>query len=353
MKKIIFFLLLNLFIIRVDAAKEAIVMDQDSGRVLYGASINQKELIASTTKIMTALVVLNNSNINSEVTIGEEVLDAYGSAIYIKPGEKLLIKDLLYGLLLRSGNDAALSLAVNIGGSTDGFVKLMNDTCLALGMKDTTFANPHGLDEETQNISTVYDMALLMREAMKNKEFRKITSTHKYTLKTNYNVYEWHNKNKLLNLYEYATGGKIGYTKKANHTFVSSATKNNKNLIIVTFKDEDQYETHKNLYEKYFKKYKKYRLIDKSNLGLKYKNSYKVYTMDSFDMLLKREEKNKVKREVLLYNNIKCENTCIIGKINISLDSKIYKTMNIYAEKINNKENFLEKIKNILKNKFH
>ena len=92
MKKIIFFLLLNLFIIRVDAAKEAIVMDQDSGRVLYGTSINQKELIASTTKIMTALVVLNNSNINSEVTIGEEVLDAYGSAIYIKPGEKLLIK---------------------------------------------------------------------------------------------------------------------------------------------------------------------------------------------------------------------------------------------------------------------
>ena len=347
MKKIVIILVVSLlFISKCYAAQNEVVIDADSGRVLYGKNINQKELIASTTKIMTALVVLNNTDINNEVTIGKEVNDAYGSAIYIKEKEKLLVKDLLYGLLLRSGNDAALSLAVYTAGSEEGFVKLMNDTAIYIGMKNTIFTNPHGLDEDSENMSTVYDMAILMQEALKNKTFRKIISTRKYELKTNFNTYIWHNKNKLLETYEFATGGKIGYTKRAKHTFVSSATKDNKNLIIASFKDDDQFNNHKYLYEKYFKLYKKYRLINKDNLKIKYDKNFKVYTLSNFDMLLSKSEKKKIKRTITFYNNVKCKDSCNLGKIEISLDGKVYKTLNIYAEK--QKESKTKKFFNIL-----
>lgn len=156
MRKIVFFVVLNILFIRgVYAAPMEIVMDADSGRVLYGKNIHQKELIASTTKIMTALVVIRNTNLEKKITIGDEVNDAYGSAIYIKEKEIIKTKDLLYGLLLRSGNDAALSLAKNTGGSIEGFVSMMNETAFGLGMNNTVFINPHGLDEDGGNISTV------------------------------------------------------------------------------------------------------------------------------------------------------------------------------------------------------
>lgn len=345
MKKVIFLSVIFLICTSVHA-KPVIVMDKDSGRIIYGSDIHDRELIASTTKIMTSLVVLNNSNLDKVVTVGDEVTKAYGSAIYIKPMEKLTIKDLLYGLMLRSGNDAALVLAKNVGGSIDGFVKLMNDTAYNLGMKDTTFNNPSGLDEESENKSSVYDMALLMREAMNNKYFRKITSTEKYTLRTNFNTYIWYNKNKLLSKYKYATGGKIGYTKRARHTFVSSASKNGKNLIIASFKDDDIFKTHEELYEKFFGELKKYRVVDKNNLGIKYKPKYDVYTLDNFDMLLRKDEKDKVQTIVTIYDNIKCSNTCIIGRLNIKFNNKIYKEMNLYSRYTGrDKGNFFKKIR--------
>jgi len=308
MKKIIFFcvVILNLtFVSDVYAsAKCELVMDADSGRVLYSKNANEERLIASTTKIMTSLVVLNNVRTTDIVTIGDEVLDAYGSAIYIKPKEKLTVLDLLYGLMLRSGNDAAISLAVYTAGSIEAFANMMNETAASIGMNNTVFKNPHGLDEETQNTSTVYDMALLMREAMKNPEFRKITSAKKYTLQTNFNTYEWYNKNKLLINYKYATGGKIGYTTSAKHTFISSASKDNKNLIVATFVDDNRFVTHEELYERFFELYKRYTLIDKDRLNIDYKRGYKLFTMESYSMLLKKDEIEKVNREIVLYNDV-------------------------------------------------
>ena len=304
-----------------------------------------------TMKIMTALVVLNNADINSTITVGDEVNKAYGSAIYIKEGEVLTIKDLLYGLMLRSGNDAAIVLATNVAGSIPAFAILMNETAKSIGMKDTIFYNPHGLDEETENKSTVYDMALLMREAMKNKYFQKLTSTKRYTTKTNLNTYDWYNKNKLLTDYKYATGGKIGYTMRAKHTFVSSASKDGKNLIVATFVDSNRFITHANLYERYFDDYKKYNLIDKNNLGLNYKRGYKVFTLESFDMLLKETELNHVKKEVVFYNNIEVgKNATVIGNISISLNNTVYRRLNIYASKNEvKKKNIIDKIKDMLK----
>lgn len=354
MKKIIFFcvilLLLSILNVKADALCE-LVMDADSGRIIYGKNIDEPHLIASTTKIMTALVVLNNSKIDDIVTVGNEVTKAYGSAIYIKPGEKLTVLDLLYGLMLRSGNDAAIALAVHVGGSIDGFAKMMMDTASSIGMKNTTFLNPHGLDEETKNLSTVYDMALLMREAMKNKTFREITSTKTYKLKTNFNNYIWQNKNKLLTSYEYATGGKIGYTIKAKHTFVSSASKNGKNLIVASFIDDNQFLNHKNLYEKYFEKYDNYKLIDKNRLNISYKKGMRLFTLESFNMLLTEEESKRVNREVSLYENVRVEeNANIIGSIAIELDGKIYKRLNIYAENtIKRETGLLSWIKRIFK----
>lgn len=347
MKKIVFLIVISfLCIVKVDAAPMEIVMDADSGRVLYGKNINQKELIASTTKIMTALVVIKNLDLDKKIKVGEEVNDAYGSAIYIKEKEIISGRDLLYGLLLRSGNDAALTLAKEVGGSAEGFTKMMNETAFGLGMKDTIFLNPHGLDEDGGNISTVYDMALLMREAMQYDVFKKITSTRRHTVKTNFNIYDWYNKNKLLSSYKYATGGKIGYTKKAKHTFVSSAMKDGKKLIVVTFKDENQFKRHEELYETYFKKYKLYKIIDKDNININYDDNYKLFTLENSYMLLSKEEKKKVNRIVTFYNNIKCDKTCSIGTIEIKIGNESLRKANIYATKIEDKkENIIDKIR--------
>ncbi|HBA37198.1 MAG TPA: D-alanyl-D-alanine carboxypeptidase, partial [Firmicutes bacterium] len=187
MKKVVLILLsMIMFAIPVRAYEAIVVMDADSKRVLYDVNANSKYLIASTTKIMTALVAINYGKLDEIVTAGDEIMDAYGSSIYLKPQERMSLRDLIYGLLLRSGNDAALTIAVNVAGSVEGFVKLMNDTALGIGMHDTVFENPHGLDEKTENKSTVYDMALLMVEAMKSPEFRNITSAKKYDVESNF-----------------------------------------------------------------------------------------------------------------------------------------------------------------------
>lgn len=335
----------------VCAYSAAVVMDADSGRVLYSQDKDSKYLIASTTKIMTALVVLNNSKLDEVVTAGDEILDAYGSSIYLKPQEKFTVEDLLYGLMLRSGNDAALVLAKHTAGSVEGFVGLMNDTAMMIGMHETEFSNPHGLDEENQNKSSVYDMCILMVEAMKNEEFRKITSATKHIAKSNFGTYEWYNKNRLLTDYKYATGGKIGYTTRAKHTFVSSASMDDKNLVIATFVDYDKFDTHKKLYEKYFKMYEKYTLIDKDNLRIKYKKGYKVYTTSSFSMLLKKDEKSRVKREVTLYQDVdeSGEGARIIGKMAITMDGVVYKEQNIYALRLEKPKGFWDKVKEFFK----
>lgn len=253
MKKIIVFLLFIIIPFKISAS--SIVMDADSGEVLYSSSIHKKQLIASTTKILTAMVVINNCNLDEVITIDNDVLKSYGSSIYIEPGEKISIRDLLYGLMLRSGNDAAYVLAKHVGGSMEGFSIYMNELASSIGMKDSKFFNSSGLDEKEENISTAYDMALLMKYAMNNEEFKRITSTKEYTVKTNKKTYIWYNKNKLLSMYKYTTGGKTGYTKKAHRTLVTSASKNNHNLIIVTLNESDDFNFHKNMYEIYFNKF--------------------------------------------------------------------------------------------------
>ena len=223
-----------------------------------------------TMKIMTAVVAIENGSLDDVVVVGDEVLEMYGSNIYIEVGEEITLRDLLYGLLMRSGNDAAITIAKYIGKDVDTFVKMMNKKAKEIGMKNTVYKNPHGLDEDTQNYSTAYDMALLSSYAYKNDVYKEISKTKKWEVKTNKKSYVWYNRNKLLTLYKYSTGGKTGFTPKAGKTLVTTASKNDLNLTVVTLNDGNQYNTHEELYEYYFNKYNNYILIDKDNFEIEF-----------------------------------------------------------------------------------
>ncbi len=299
MKKILFAVFL-LFLMCSNINASIVVMDASSGRVLYSQNKDEQKLIASTSKIMTCLIALENENLNTKLKVGEEIKEVYGSMVYIKEGEEFTLNDLLHGLMLQSGNDAAMTIATKTLGY-DNFIAEMNIKAFKLGMYNTSFENPHGLNENTKNYSTAYDMALLMKYAIKNKDFLNITSTQKYTVKN----YIWYNKNELLDDYKYTISGKIGYTKASGPVFVSAASKDGKTLIIVSIDEDDKFNLHKNLYEKYFDLYKKYKVLDKNTFTFKSKNEdfNHYYLKNDFDMLLKDNEKEKLKINVVLNDN--------------------------------------------------
>lgn len=345
-----FFLILFFFpmMVYADTAHSSVVMDIESGRILYEKNPHQKRLIASTTKIMTAIIVLENSDIQKEITIGDEVLSMEGTNIYIKPGETLTIKDLLYGLLLRSGNDAAISLAIGTLGSEEEFVGKMNEKAKEIGMKNTTFQNPHGLDDKTKNYSTAYDMALLSRYAYQNKMYREIVGTKKYSASSPDKSYLWYNRMSLLSRYRYCIGGKNGYTPKAGKTLVTYAKKGNLLLTIVTLDDPNLYENHKRLYEKYFQEYQNYTIIDPNTF---YVNSYfvkeELFIKDSFQYPLKESEIDKIKTLVELYPK---KQNKIRGYIHIQYEKEKIGKIPIYEKKTKKEEvSFFQKLKNLFR----
>lgn len=312
-------------------------MDLDSGRILYEKNANQKRLIASITKIMTAIVAIEEGDLTEKITVGEEVLSMYGTNIYVEVGEKMKLRDLLYGLLLRSGNDASVVIAKAIAGSEEKFVNLMNKKAQEIGMKNTIFKNPHGLDEETENYSTAYDMALLSKYAYKNKTYRNIVSTDKYEVSTEKKTYLWYNRNKLLTTYEYCTGGKNGYTPRAGKTLVTTASKKGLNLTIVTLSDGDIYNNHIDLYEDFFSKYKRYKIIDKNNFRIdKEFVDEDVYLEDSFYYPLTSNEVNDIKTVVHFLDDSATDE---IGTIEIFLSNQKIGELPIYR-KIKKKEQF-------------
>ena len=302
-EKLFYLLFLMIFIFPIsvvaDSSKSSVVMDLDSGRVLYENHVNDKRLIASTTKIMTAILAIEQGDLNRKITVGEEVLSMYGTNIYIEVGEKISMKDLLYGLLLRSGNDASVVIAKEVGGSEEKFVEMMNEKAKDIGMKNTIFKNPHGLDEETKNFSTAYDMALLSKYAFSNKLYRKIVKTQKYEVSTVKKTYLWYNRNQLLTDYQYCTGGKNGYTPSAGKTLVSTASKDDLNLTIVSLNDGDIYNNHENLYENIFSEYHRYEIIDKNDFHISAETSDKnFYLKESFYYPLTEQEVEKIRTVV-------------------------------------------------------
>ncbi len=240
------------------SAKRAYVLDAVSGRVLYEKNPNERSLIASTTKIMTALIVCEQCNVLDRMRIPKEAVGIEGSSMYLQEGEVLTLQELLYGLMLQSGNDAAVALAIYCGGTVEGFAELMNDKARNLGLKNTHFENPNGLDSPG-HYSTARDLAVLAAYAMENPIFRQTVSTKSLKVGQRYLT----NHNKLLWRVEGADGVKTGYTKAAGRILVSSATRNDRRILAVTMDAPDDWNDHASLLEAGFSRYHVKRVVDK------------------------------------------------------------------------------------------
>lgn len=233
------------------SAKSAIMRDCASGRILYEKNSNQKSLIASTTKIMTALIVCERCNVMDRMKIPAEAVGIEGSSMYLQEGEILTVQELLYGLMLQSGNDAAVALAIYCAGTVEEFAQLMNDKARTLGMRNSHFENPNGLDSEN-HYSTAKDLAVLASYAMQNPIFEKTVSTK--TVTVGQRILKNHNK--LLWLLDGADGIKTGYTKAAGRILVSSATRGGRRLVAVTINAPSDWKDHQELLETGFACYK-------------------------------------------------------------------------------------------------
>ena len=214
------------------SARAAIVIDGVTGQVLWGRNIHQRLPQASTTKMMTAIVALERGNLSDTVVVSKRSSDIAGSSIYLEPGERLTFEQLLYGVMLNSGNDASNAVAEYVGGSTDRFVSLMNDKAKALGLSNTHYTNPHGLPAD-DHYSSVYDMAMIARYALSNPDFAKIATTKTFEAPGNGRIERrvLQNHNKLLRYFPGAYGGKTGYTSVAGRCFVGSAKRDGRYVI--------------------------------------------------------------------------------------------------------------------------
>lgn len=255
LKKICCFLLLSCCISSAQglttSADSAILMEFESGRVLYEENINEEKLIASITKLMTALVALESDvPLQEKIEITAESYAVEGSSLYLELGEKISLEALLYGLLLHSGNDAAVAISIACGGTEEAFVASMNEKAKELGMNQSHFSNPHGLND-TEHYSTAYDMALLARACLENEVLADMVATEKIQISNR----SFTNKNKLLWNYEGCIGMKTGYTELAGRTLVSAAERDGMTLICVTLNDRNDWVDHSALFDYGFDTY--------------------------------------------------------------------------------------------------
>lgn len=242
-----------------------IVMERDSKRVLKRRNENVAKEMASTTKIATAITVIKNCNLDDEVLITDEMVNVEGSSIYLKVGERLKVIDLLYGLMLRSGNDSACALALHCSNNIDNFAKLMNKTAKDFGCTNTNFTNPHGLHDDN-HYTTCYDLALITCNALDNEVFSKIVSTKKYVcVNSDGHKRVFYNKNKLLNTLDGCDGVKTGYTKDAGRCLVSSATRNGMQIVCVVLDCAPMFERSSELLNECFSAYNLNKLVSKDN----------------------------------------------------------------------------------------
>lgn len=326
------------------SANQAVLIEALSGRIIYEKNSHERRPIASITKVMTALVALEYGNLKDKVKVSKRATLTGGSSIYLRVDEEMTLEDLLYGLMLRSGNDAAVAIAEHIAGSVEGFTFLMNEKAAYLGMSNTYFKNPHGLDEEG-HFSSAYDIALLMSHAMENKQFQKISATKTY--KSQNRDYHWFNKNRLLTqLYPHSTGGKTGFTKKAGRTLVSTAEKNNVTLIAVTLNASDDWNDHIKLFETYFGKItnkvierkgeREFTLSDEEQIVGVIKESV-VYPLFEEDIL-------SIKKRVVLKRQVDID---VLGEIIYEFKDGEIVTIPIYKSE-NKGKSFPERVKNRL-----
>ena len=353
-------------------SRSAVVIDRKSKAVIYGKNENVKKAMASTTKIMTAMVVIQNTNLNNTVEISKKSAGTGGSRLGLKVGDKITVKDLLYGLLLRSGNDCAVALAEYVAGSVQEFSNLMNQNAQMLGLNNTHFITPHGLDEE-EHYTTAYELAVLTDYALNNEVFAQIVNTKSYTININENTKTLNNTNELLGNLNGVYGVKTGFTNGAGRCLVTSIKRGNLDIICVVLgadTKKDRTRDSAKLIEYTFNKYEEINISEKvkesfeswneinanriniekgesNKLKLVLKDKDKIYT---YPIEKGAEEKIKVEINANLLLKAPVKENTKIGELKVYYDNKEIMTIDIINSNAINKKRIRNYVTEIFKN---
>lgn len=351
LKKLLLFILTTLILstnVFAISARSAVVIDKTSGRVLYSRNKDEKRGMASTTKIMTAICALEHENPQKIVTVSSTASGVEGSSMYLAVGEKLPLIDLISGLMIVSGNDAATAIAESVSGSVDNFAALMNQKAAELGVYNTNFTNPHGLSDEN-HYTTAHDLAKITAYAMQNPDFCEIVATKTKKLPPSEGGYARTlvNHNKFLSMYEGCTGVKTGFTKATGRCLVTAAEKNGLSLICVTLNDPDDWADHRTLLDSAFDTYSRVKIkstntvVDTASVNNASVNKVELVTASDLYIPLKDDEKDLVTTSVEPFETLTApiKKGEVLGKIIVSIKGEkcaefplVAKT-NIEAEK--------------------
>lgn len=340
------------------SAKSMVVLETTGNNILYSKNENEKLSMASTTKIVTALTVIENcEDLDKIIEIPKSATIIEGSSIYLKAGEKLSIRQLLYGLMLQSGNDAAHALALEIGGSLENFASLMNQTSQKCGAENSNFVTPHGLDDKN-HYTTALDLAKITSYALKNSTFKEIVSTRKYDIKATENntARTLLNKNKLLSSLEGCIGVKTGYTKKSGRCLVSACERDGMQVVCVVLNCGPMFEESAELINQAFKEYKyyeilpPYKFVTDVNVEDGKSSFVRLYNKNGFGVVCKEKDVNRYTVKYNYENTVKApiKKDEKLGEVEIYFDNTL-----IFSENLCSIENVdrlepVDKLKEIL-----
>ena len=328
------------------SGRAAVLYQPESDLVLYAKNADQRLPMASTTKIMTALIALETCKLDEVVDIDDSAIGTEGSSAYLRLGDQLTVEELLYALLLQSANDAAVAIACHIGGDVDGFSSIMNERAASLGLSDTHFTNPHGLDHK-KHYTTALDLARITAEAMRNEKFCEITSTYKKTFATEERSRTYVNHNKLLNQYDGCIGVKTGFTKKSGRCLVSAAERDGLRFITVTLNAPSDWADHTAMLNFGFATLEKVIISTENDHIYKLpvidgeKDCITVTNKSGFDMIVERADRN-INEQVRLvrYAIAPIREGDRLGEIIYSIDEEVVTRIPLVAtESVNKKEN--------------
>lgn len=330
-------------IVKITSAKAMVTIEANTKRVLYEKNKDERLPMASTTKIMTALCALESgSNFDEEFEIDPRAVGIEGTSMYLRKGEKLCLRDLLYGLILPSGNDASCAIAYRISGSIEDFVALMNKKAKELNLVNTNFVNPHGLDAK-DHYTSAYDLAIITAEALKNPEFVEIIGTKSKSVKgaggEQGELRFLKNKNKLLTSFEGCTGVKTGFTDMAGRCFVASSKRGDLSVISVVLNCGPMFEECAMLMEKAFEEYNYIEVLEpylfyrKAPVLKGKENEVKLWTKQGFYYPLTKEESLKISYDYEIDENLiaPLEKEQVVGKLTIKLCDEVLFETEIYT----------------------
>ena len=375
MKKfIIFFLVFFIFLTNIVFATDnttpnvdaqsAILMDYKTGRILFAKNENEPLAMASTTKIMTAILAIENGNLEDTVKVSKNAIKAPPVKMFLKENEEIKLKELLYALMLQSSNDAAVAIAEHISKDVETFCNAMTNKAKEIGAKDTVFRTPNGLDSLDHH-STAYDMALITRYALNNKEFMDIINTKQVSFKTNLSSYNITNKNRLLSEFNGANGVKTGYTGKAGHCFVGSATQNDMTLISVVLASgwgqkgkEQKWIDTKNILNYGFKNFSYEKILSKEDcqetISIKKgtKDTMSLYYENDISLPISKDEKENISIKLDYIKTLEApvQKDQKVGVANIYINDNLVSQVNILTNENVNKKTFSSYINQIIKN---